>query len=172
MRGLARNNNLSDLTNPIQARTNLGLSTADYNRIQGLWAVSGFSNLRLQRIAGSTGNYQNQINYANTTLAGINTALYANRSGDTLTGTWSNTGRITAGSLVVNGVTLSPSTDSLFTQNSGSFNLSATQFISMSSGLTVDGLVSDGAVTVSTLKPIANALTISINGVPYKLETT
>jgi hypothetical protein len=44
-RGLVRKNNLSDLPSPEQARTNLGLATADYNRIRGLYASAGVSNL-------------------------------------------------------------------------------------------------------------------------------
>ena len=37
MRGLARKNNLADLPDPLQARRNLGLADADYNRIRGLF---------------------------------------------------------------------------------------------------------------------------------------
>jgi hypothetical protein len=52
-RGLVRKNNLSDLENAEQARINLGLATADYNRIRGLYASAGVSNIDVQRIAGS-----------------------------------------------------------------------------------------------------------------------
>jgi hypothetical protein len=52
-RGLVRKNNLSDLENAEQARINLGLATADYNRIRGLYASAGVSNVDVQRIAGS-----------------------------------------------------------------------------------------------------------------------
>lgn len=172
MRGLARQNNLSDLENPIQARINLGLATADYNRIRGLYAVAGLSNLSLQRIAGSTSNFQSQINAVSTTLAGIDANLYANKSGDTLTGTWTNSGSIQAGSFVVGGSTLTPSTDSLFTQTSGSLALSANQAITMGYGLTVYGLVASGTVTASAQKTLANTLPVTINGLTYRLETT
>ena len=70
-RGLVRKNNLSDLPSPEQARTNLGLATADYNRIRGLYASAGVSNFDIQRIAGSAGNYQQQINSINGIVSGI-----------------------------------------------------------------------------------------------------
>ena len=38
-RGLVRKNNLSDLENAEQARINLGLASADYNRIRGFIQV-------------------------------------------------------------------------------------------------------------------------------------
>ena len=49
-RGLVRKNNLSDLPDAEQARINLGLASADYNRIRGLYISAGVSNVDVQRI--------------------------------------------------------------------------------------------------------------------------
>lgn len=170
MRGLVRNNNLSDLPDKAIALKNLGLNPDDYNRIRGLYAVSGFSNLRLQRIARSSSNFQVQLDSLNTNLSSIDLSLYANKTGDTITGTWTNTGTISANSFVVGGNTLTASTDSLFTQVGGTSRINANQAVTMSQGLAVYGLESDGAVSVSAQKTLTRTIPISINGVAYKLE--
>lgn len=170
-RGLVRKNNLSDLPSPEQARINLGLATADYNRIRGLFTSAGVSNVDVQRIAGSTSNFQLQIDGLTTTLSGIVPSFYVTRSGDTVSGTWTNTGYIQPGSLVQSGVTLSGSSDSLFTLTvSGlSFALS-TSTLTMNSGVTVQGLKDNGSVIFAS-GVVANKLVpININGVPYFLE--
>ena len=113
-RGLVRKNNLSDLPSAEQARVNLGLATADYNRIRGLYTSAGVSHLDVQRIAGSTGNFQLQINVLAPAASGVVFVPYVARSGDTISGVWTNTGYIQPGSLVASGVTLSGSSDSLF----------------------------------------------------------
>lgn len=168
-RGLVQKNNLGDLLDPIQARTNLGLRTADYNRIRSLYTVAGLTNLSFQRIAGSTTNFQQQINSASTTITGINVNLYANKAGDTLTGTWTNTGTITASFFVVDGLT--PTTDSLFTMSLDG-SISANQAITLGFGLETYGVVASGSVSTSTLKSTPNTIGISINGIPYRIETT
>jgi hypothetical protein len=80
-RGLVRKNNLSDLTDPVLARINLGLRTDDYNRIRGLSASLGVSNLDIQKIANSSTNFQNQINSSTASLATITSYLYAEKHG-------------------------------------------------------------------------------------------
>jgi hypothetical protein len=170
-RGLIRKNNLSDLPSPEQARINLGLTTADYNRIRGLFTSAGVSNVDVQRIANSTGNFQEQIDGLTTTLSGIVPSLYVSRSGDTVSGTWTNIGYIQPRSLVQSGVTLSGSSDALFTLSvSGLSYALSTSTLTMNSGLTVQGLRDNGGVVFAS-GVVANKLVpIRINGVPYFLE--
>lgn len=171
VRGLVRKNNFSDLENPEQARINLGLATEDLNRIRGLYLSAGVSNVDVQRIAGSTGNFQGQIDSLTASLSGIVPSLYVTRSGDTITSGWTNYGYIQPGNLVQSGVTLSGSTDSLFTLTvSGlSFNLSTTSLV-CNSGLTVQGLRDNGGVIFAS-GVVANKLVpMKINGVQYFLE--
>jgi hypothetical protein len=170
-RGLVRKNNLSDLPSPEQARINLGLATADYNRIRGLFTSAGVSNVDVQRIARSTGNFQLQIDGLTSTISGIVPSLYVSRSGDTVSGAWTNTGYIQPGSLVQSGATLSGSSDSLFTLTvSGlSFALS-TSTLTMNLGLTVQGLRDNGGVIFAS-GVVANKLVpMLINGRQYFLE--
>ncbi len=171
-KGLVRKNNLSDLPSPEQARINLGLATEDYNRIRGLFTSAGVSNVDVQRIAGSVGNYQQQINSINSTLSGIVPELYVTRSGDTVTSGWTNTGYIQAGSIIQSGVVLSGSTDSLFslTVSGLSFSLSTSELI-CNSGLTVQGFRDNGNVEFASGVTSANKLVpIRINGIQYYLE--
>jgi len=170
-RGLVRKNNLSDLPSPEQARINLGLTTADYDRIRGLFTSAGVSNVDVQRIANSTGNFQQQIDGLTTTLSGIVPSLYVSRSGDTVSGTWTNAGYIQPGSLVQSGVTLSGSSDALFTLSvSGLSYALSTSTLTMNSGLTVQGLRDNGGVVFAS-GVVANKLVpMRINGVPYFLE--
>ena len=170
-RGLVRKNNLSDLPSPEQSRINLGLATADYNRIRGLYTSAGVSHLDVQRIAGSTSNFQLQINGLAPGVSGVLFAPYVARSGDIISGTWTNTGYIQPASLVVSGVTVSGSSDSLFTLTvSGlSFALS-TSTLTMNSGLTVQGLKDNGGAVFAS-GVVANKLVpVRINGRPYFLE--
>jgi hypothetical protein len=170
-RGLIRKNNLSDLPSPEQARTNLGLTTADYNRIRGLFTSAGVSNVDVQRIASSTGNFQQQIDGLTITLSGIVPSLYVSRSGDTVSGTWTNIGYIQPGSLVQSGVILGSSSDALFTLSvSGLSYALSTSTLTMNSGLTVQGLRDNGGVVFAS-GVVANKLVpMQINGVPYFLE--
>jgi hypothetical protein len=170
-RGLVRKNNLSDLADAVAARANLGLATADYNRIRGLYASAGVSNTDVQYIASSAGNYQAQINSCNTTLSGINPSLYVARSGDTITSGWTNTGYIQPSAVIQSGVTLSGSSDALFTLSvSGiSFALSTTTLV-MQSGVTVQALSSSGNTTVVSGVVPDKLIPVKIGGTSYFLE--
>ena len=171
VRGLVRKNNLSDLENAEQARTNLGLATADYNRIRGLYTSAGVSNVDVQRIGGSSSNFQQQIDTLTATLSGIVPSLYVARSGDTITSGWTNQGYIQPGSVIQGGTTLSGSTDSLFTLTvSGlSYSLSTATLV-CNSGLTVQGLVDNGGVVFASGIVPNKLVPMKINGVPYFLE--
>jgi hypothetical protein len=147
------------------------LATADYNRIRGLFQSAGVSNIDIQRIAGSTANYQAQINSINATVSGVVPALYANKTGDSLTGIWTNTGRISAVNIRVSGTTPQASNDALFTHDyqGGEFRLSTSSMIAPS-GLTVERL-SDGGGVVFASGVVTNKLVpITIGGVPHFLE--
>jgi hypothetical protein len=171
-RGLVRKNNLSDLLDPIQARVNLGLQTPDYRRIRGLFLSSGVSNVEVQRIANSSSNFQAQIDASTAILATITPALYADKTGDTLTGTWTNQGKIGASGLVVSGAVLSGSIDSLFSRSSplSSLQLETASGVTMPSGLRLNNLVGSGNISVESGKTIANYMSIEVAGVPYRLE--
>lgn len=170
-RGLVRKNNLSDLANPLLARENLGLATADYDRIRGLYASAGVTNVDVQRIADSSGNYQAQINSLNTTLSGVIPSLYVSRSGDTITSGWTNVGYIQPSSVIQSGVTLSGSSDALFTLSvSGiSFALSTATLI-MQSGVTVQALSSSGNATIVSGVVPNKLIPIRVGGASYFLE--
>ena len=170
-RGLVRKNNLSDVPSPEQARINLGLATADYNRIRGLYASAGVSNFDIQRIAGSAGNYQQQINSINGTVSGIVTALYADRAGDTLSGTWTNIGRMNAVSIKVSGITPAESTDALFVHDyqGGVSRLTASAMVAPS-GLTVESISDGGGVVLASGVTTNKLVPITIGSIPYFLE--
>ena len=170
-RGLVRKNNLSDLENAEQARINLGLASADYNRIRGLYTSAGVSNVDVQRSARSTSNFQQQIDSLNASLSGIVPSSYVTRSGDTIASGWTNQGYIQPGSLIQSGVTLSGSSDSLFTLTvSGlSYSLSTSSLV-CNLGLTVQSLVDNGSVVFASGVVANKRVPISINGRPYFLE--
>ena len=170
-RGLVRKNNLSDLENAEQARINLGLASADYNRIRGLYTSAGVSNVDVQRIARSTSNFQQQIDSLSASLSGIVPSLYVTRSGDTITSGWTNQGYIQPGSLIQSGVTLGGSSDSLFTLTvSGlSYSLSTSALV-CNLGLTVQGLVDNGSVVFASGIVPNKRVPIRINGRSYFLE--
>jgi hypothetical protein len=171
-RGLVRKNNLSDLIDPIGARINLGLQTNDYNRIRGLFLSSGITNVEVQKIANSATNFQLQINTLTSQLQTIVPALYADKAGDTLTGTWTNTGKIAASGLVSSGITLSGSSDALFTRSLplSSLQIDAPSGVTMPSGLSVNNWTSSGNVIVASGLTAARTLSIQVRGVPYKIE--
>ena len=170
-RGLVRKNNLSDLENAEQARINLGLASADYNRIRGLYTSAGVSNVDVQGIARSTSNFQQQIDSLTASLSGIVPSLYVARSGDTITSGWTNQGYIQPGSLIQSGTTLSGSSDSLFTLTvSGlSYSLSTSALV-CNLGLTVQGLVDNGSVVFASGVVVNKRVPIRINGRSYFLE--
>lgn len=170
-KGLVRKNNLSDLENAEQARFNLGLASADYNRIRGLYTSAGVSNVDVQRIARSTSNFQQQIDSLNASLSGIVPSLYVSRSGDTITSGWTNQGYIQPGSLIQSGTTLSGSSDSLFTLTvSGlSYSLSTSALV-CNLGLTVQSLVDNGSVVFASGVVVNKRVPVRINGRSYFLE--
>ena len=170
-RGLVRKNNLSDLPSPEQARINLGLATADYNRIRGLFQSAGVTNIDVQRIAGSAGGYQAQINSINSTISGIIPALYANRAGDTLSGTWTNIGRMNAVNITVSGSPPAQSTDALFVHDyqGGEFRLTASAMVAPS-GLTVESISDGGGVVFASGVTTNKLVPITIGSIPYFLE--
>lgn len=173
IKGLVRKNNLSDLESPEQARINLGLLTDDYNRIKGLYASAGVSNLEIQRIANSQGNYQTQIDSINTTINSIVPAAYANISGDTISGTWTNVGQLGAFTVLVSGSPPTASSDSLFTLNTsdGQFRLTTTTMIA-NKGLNVERLVASGNVVVASGVVVGKRIPITINNVPFFIEAS
>lgn len=171
-RGLVRKNNLSDLTNAEQARINLGLQSSDYKRIKGLFLSSGVSNLDVQKIANSSTNFQAQINSSTALLGTVTPVLYANKAGDTLTGTWTNSGKIGASGIIVSGITVSGSTDALFSRSSplSSLQIAAVSGVTMPSGLIVNNITSSGNVVVASGKVATITMAISVRGVPYKID--
>lgn len=170
-RGLVRNNNLSDLADPVQARINLGLATADYNRIRGLFTSAGVSHVDVQRIARASSNYQQQITSIISTLFNIVPSNYVALSGGTITSGWTNTGFIRATSFITNGVVLSGSTDSLFTLTVSGFSFAiSTSSIVCNLGLTVSSLVDNGNMQLSSGVTVNKLARISVNGRPFFIE--
>jgi hypothetical protein len=171
VRGLVRNNNFSDLPSPEQARKNLGLVTADYRRIRGLFQSAGVTNVDIQRIAGSTGNYQDQINSINATVSGIDPTLFVNKSGDSIFGTWTNTGAMSAVGIRVSGSTPQPSLDPLFSYDYqlGTFELT-TATLSAPSGLTTEEIVDRGGVVFASGVVVDRLVPVKIGGIPFFLE--
>lgn len=171
-RGLVRKNNLSDLTNAEQARINLGLQSDDYKRIKGLFLSSGVSNLDVQQIANSSTNFQSQVNASTALFGTITPALYADRAGDTLSGTWTNRGKIRASDIVVSGIILSGSTDALFSRSSplSSLQIETASGVTLPSGLIVNNITSSGNVVVASGKVATRTMAISVRGTPYKID--
>ena len=173
IKGLVRKNNLSDLESPEQARINLGLATDDYSRIKGLYTSAGVFNIEIQRIANSQGNYQSQIDAINATINSIVPAAYVNVSGDTISGTWTNVGRIGAISVLVSGSTPTASSDSLFTHEAagGQFRLTTTTLVA-NQGLNVGRLIASGNTVVASGVVVGRRIPITINTVPFFLEAS
>lgn len=171
-RGLVRKNNLSDLENAQQAMVNLGLAVDDYRRIRGLFLSSGVTNVDIQRIANSSSNFQGQVNSSTSQLAIITPSLYANKAGDTLTGTWANRGPIGASGIVVSGVTLSGSSDALFSRSLplSSLALETASGVTMPSGLSVNNITSSGNVVILSGITATSSMAITINSIPYKID--
>ena len=170
-RGLVRDNNLSDLADPIRARENLGLAAADYDSMRGLSLSAGVTNTDVQRIANSAGPYQPQLNAINVALSGVVPSLYASRSGDTISGTWTNTGYIQASGFIQSGTTLGASSDALFslTVSGLSFTLS-TSGVTMNQGLTVQSFSNSGNTVAATGVTTNKLVPFKVNGVAYFLE--
>jgi len=169
--GLVRKNNLSDLPSPEQARANLGLATADYERIRGLYTSAGVSNIDVQYIAGSTSNYQQQISSINSTISGIPSSIYVSKSGGTISGEWNNVGAMGAASVLISGSTISGSSDALFASDfaGGQFRITTATLVA-NSGLTVQRFVSSGNVVTATGVMIDTEIPIMINGAPFFIE--
>ena len=171
-RGLVRKNNLRDLIDPERARINLGLQSNDYRRIKGLFLSSGLTNLDVQKIANSSTNFQDQVDSSTALLSTITPVLYADKAGDTLTGTWTNSGKIGASGVVVSGIVLSGSTDALFSRSSplSSLQIETASGVVLPSGLIVNNVTSSGNVVVASGKVASVTMGISIRGVPYKID--
>jgi hypothetical protein len=170
-RGLVRNNNLSDLPSVEQARINLGLATVDLNRIRGLFSSAGVLPSDVQRIAGSTANYQQQVNSINTTISGIVPALYVEKTGDFISGAWTNTGVMSAVSVLISGSTPQASSDALFVHDyqAGQFELT-TATMTAASGLTVETVVDRGGVVFASGVVTNKLVPLKIGGVQFFLE--
>lgn len=171
-RGLVRKNNLSDLDNAEQARINLGLQSNDYRRIRGLFLSSGVTNVDVQRIANSSNNFQQQVNTSTALLATIVPALYANKAGDTLTGTWTNRGAISASGVIAGGIVLSGGTDDLFSRSLplSSLSIETASGVTMPSGLSVNNLASSGNVITQSGITAAFYMAITVNNIPYRID--
>ena len=169
--GLVRKNNLSDLPSPEQARANLGLATADYERIRGLYTSAGVSNIDVQYLAGAASNYQQQISSINSTISGIPSSIYVSKSGGTISGEWNNVGAMGATSVLISGSTISGSSDALFASDfaGGQFRITTTTLVA-NSGLTVQRFVSSGNVVTATGVMIDTEIPIMINGAPFFIE--
>jgi hypothetical protein len=174
-KGLVRDNNLSDLPNRDEALRNLGISREDLQRISGAAFPYGIRPQDVQRIVSSSGNFQAQLNTLNTTITALTSIVtsgtYVLRAGDTISGTWTNTGGyIQASGIYKNGVAAIPSTDSLFAHAAdGTFELT-TASLNCPSGLSTERFIDHNNIIMSgTLTP--NLLyPISINGAPYQIE--
>jgi hypothetical protein len=170
-RGLVRKNNLSDLPSPEQARINLGLAPADLNRIKGLFSSAYVQPTEVQCLAGSSSNFQQQIDSISSTLSGIVPSLYVARSGDTITSGWTNTGFIQAGYVVQSGVALAASSDSLFslTVSGLSYSLSTATLV-CNLGLTVQGLEDNGNVVFASGITVNKRVPVKIGGRQFFIE--
>lgn len=170
--GLVRKNDLSDLQNAEQARINLGLATNDYRRIRGLFLSSGVTNVDIQRIANSSSNFQDQIDSSTALLSTITPGLYADKAGDTLTGTWTNRGAIGASGIVISGATLSGSSDALFDRSLplSSLGIETLSGVTMPSGLSVNNVTSSGNVIILSGITAASSMVVAINNIPYKID--
>ena len=170
-KGLVRKNNLSDLESPERARINLGLAFADYEAIRGLFPSAGVTSMNVQNIAGSRGLFQPQIDEIVSTVSGITPWLYVNKSGDTISGTWTNNGYIQAGTFIQSGTTLGASSDALFTLTvSGvTYSLSTTTLV-CNNHLEVENLVDNGNVETASGIILNKRVAFLISGATYFFE--
>lgn len=169
--GLLRNNNLSDLPDREQAVRNLGLDPRDVVRIRGVAYPGGVTAANVQRIARSSGNFQQQLDTQNQALNTIDPSGYVLRAGDTISGTWTSYGFIQADVLYSGSVQrVPPSSDSLFSYNrDGQFELTATT-ITYASGLNTYNITDyNNTITSGVLTP-NKTFPVKINGVLYNLE--
>ena len=170
-RGLVRNNNLSDLPSPEDARINLGLSSEDYDAIKGLYIGVGLRASDVQCIARSANNYQLQVDVTSATLSGIIVSDYVANAGDTISGTWTNTGFIQSATVIQSGSTLAASSDALFTLSASGLSYSlSTATLSMTSGLTVQALRDNGSVVFASGVVTNKLVPIKIGGVQFFVE--
>jgi hypothetical protein len=156
------------------AQLELGNFTTDYipttttarTRFQ-----SGISNREVQYIVGSTVNYQNQLTSANASLSGITLDNAVSRSGDTISGTWTNTGAIGAQQVVFSGGTPTASTCAVFTHQSGEgqFRLTASS-VTANNGIRVERLVDSGNTVVASGVVPTRRIPITIAGTTYFME--
>jgi hypothetical protein len=132
---------------------------------------SGISNREVQYIAGSAANYQNQLTSANASLSGITLDNAVSRSGDTIGGTWTNTGSVGAQQVVFSGGTPTASTCAVFTHQSGEgqFRLTASS-VTANNGITVERLVDSGNTVVASGVVPTRRIPITIAGTTYFME--
>jgi hypothetical protein len=169
--GLLRNNNLSDLPDRDQAVRNLGLDPRDVVRIRGVAYPGGVTAANVQRIANSSGNFQQQIDTQNQDLNTIDPSAYVLRAGDTISGTWQNSGLIKA-NVLYSGISnrVPPSSDSLFSHNrDGQFELTATT-INYALGLNTAQITDYNNTIMSGVLTPNKTFPMKINGVLYNLE--
>ena len=138
-KGLVRANNFSDLADKDQAVVNLGLSSADYAALKGLYATAGIDFAVIGEIGNSQGNYQAQLDGLTTTFSGVALSGYVNRSGNSsIIGNWTHGGGYIS---VNNGLPSGypASTDSLF-----SLSIESGEAVIVASGLVASGLSYNG----------------------------
>jgi len=138
-KGLVRANNFSDLADKDQAVVNLGLSSADYAALKGLYATAGIDFAVIGEIGNSQGNYQAQLDGLTTTFSGVALSGYVNRSGNSsIIGKWTHGGGYIS---VNNGLPSGypASTDSLF-----SLSIESGEAVIVASGLVASGLSYNG----------------------------
>jgi hypothetical protein len=132
---------------------------------------AGISNKEVQLIAGSIANYQVQLDGATAALSGIVLDNFVSRSGDTISGTWTNAGTIGAQQVVFSGGTPTASTCAVFTHQSGEgqFRLTASS-VTANNGITVERFVDSGNTVVASGVVPTRRIPITIAGTTYFME--
>jgi hypothetical protein len=170
-KGLVRKNNLSDLVSPERARINLGLASADYDAIRGLFTSAGVTNVNVQNIVGAKGLFQLQLDDIVSTVSGITPSLYVSKSGDTISGTWTNRGYIQASTFIQSGTTLGASSDALFTLSVSGLTYSlSTATLVCNNRLEVENLIDNGNVEVASGITLNKRVPFLISGSTYFFE--
>ena len=174
-KGLKRINNLSDVPDKNKALINLGLLPEDYAALRGIYPSLGIDFSVIGNIAGSAGNYQNQIDGITLSLSGVVLSGFVSKSGNnTIQGSWTNSGgTISVSSGLPSGYP--PSSDSLF-----ALSIENNEAVIVCSGLTTSSGLSfetlrggSGMVSRATISSGTSAfmlVPIQIGGVQYQVE--